>query len=182
MVAVSSGSAPTISSADSIRATKSSTAGCTSTHPPPNRWTLPAPSCSSTAGVPQATSAIPWVPSITMGSVHPSEPPPALVRGLSGHPVGLVLLARLAVDASRHGKGLGALLLTEALRKAALAGEVVAARLVVVDAIEEIAARSYTHHGFIAGPGVVQFTGSSVRRRARCAPTRRVAVVVEVRR
>jgi GNAT superfamily N-acetyltransferase len=53
----------------------------------------------------------------------------------------------------RAGKGLGALLLAEALRKAVAAGEAAAARLVVVDAIDHEAAKFYAHHGFIAAPG-----------------------------
>ncbi|MHB8341923.1 MAG: GNAT family N-acetyltransferase [Mycobacteriales bacterium] len=87
---------------------------------------------------------------LTMGSVQRAEAPPALVRGLPGYPVGMVLLARLAVDARDQSQGLGALLLAEALRKAVTAGEVAAARLIVVDAIDEAAARFYAHHGFVA--------------------------------
>jgi GNAT superfamily N-acetyltransferase len=90
--------------------------------------------------------------SLTMGSVKRAEAPQSLVRGLPGYPVGMVLLARLAVDRSAQGQGLGALLLAEALRKAVTAGEAAAARLVVVDAIDEAAARFYTHHGFLAVP------------------------------
>ena len=90
--------------------------------------------------------------SLTMGSVQRAEAPPALVRGLPGYPVGMVLLARLAVDARYQGQGLGALLLAEALRKAAAAGEAAAARLVVVDAVDEAAARFYAYHGFAAFP------------------------------
>ncbi|HEY5854520.1 MAG TPA: GNAT family N-acetyltransferase [Aldersonia sp.] len=90
--------------------------------------------------------------SLTMGAVRRADAPPALVRGLPGYPVGMVLLARLAVDAGQQGQGLGGLLLTEALRKAVAAGEAAAARLVVVDAIDETAERFYAHHGFIAVP------------------------------
>lgn len=50
-----------------------------------------------------------------------------LVRGLPGYPVGAVLLARLAVNGTDQGEGLGSLLLTEALRKAVAAGEHAAA-------------------------------------------------------
>ena len=91
--------------------------------------------------------------SLTMGSVLRAEAPPKLVRGLPAYPVGMVLLARLAVDRGEQGKGLGALLLAEALRKAVAAGEAAAARLVVVDAIDDEAAKFYAHHGFIAAPG-----------------------------
>jgi len=64
----------------------------------------------------------------------------------------MALLARLAVDARYQGRGLGAALLAEALRKAVAAGEVAAARLAVVDALDEAAARFYAHHGFVAVP------------------------------
>lgn len=88
--------------------------------------------------------------SLTMGSVRREEPPAGLVRGLPGYPVGMVLLARLAVDADHQGKGVGAQALAEALRKAVTAGEAAAARLVVVDAIDTAAASFYAHHGFVA--------------------------------
>jgi len=90
--------------------------------------------------------------SLTMGSVRREEAPRRLVRGLPGYPVGMVLLARLAVDQSEQGKRRGALLLAEALRKALAAGEAAAARLVVVDAIDDQAASFYRHHGFIPPP------------------------------
>lgn len=91
--------------------------------------------------------------SLTMGSVLRTGAPPKLVRGLPAYPVGMVLLARLAVDQSEQGQGLGALLLAEALRKAVAAGEAAAARLVVVGAIDDEAAKFYAHHGFITAPG-----------------------------
>lgn len=90
--------------------------------------------------------------SLTMGSVLRSDAPKTLVRGLPAHPIGVALLARLAVDARHQGEGLGGLLLAEALRKAVAAGDAAAARLVVVDAIDEAAARFYAHHGFFAVP------------------------------
>lgn len=90
--------------------------------------------------------------SLTMGSVLRSDAPAKLVRGLPTYPVGMVLLARLAVDRREQGKGFGALLLAEALRKAVAAGESAAARLVVVDAIDEQAAHFYERHGFIRAP------------------------------
>ncbi len=61
----------------------------------------------------------------------------------------MVLLARLAVDRRQQGRGLGATLLADSLRKAVAAGEAAAARLVVVDAN---AARFYERYGFIPAP------------------------------
>ena len=90
--------------------------------------------------------------SLTMGSVRRADAPAKLVRGLPAYPVGMVLLARLAVDRRHQGHGLGATLLAEALRKAVTAGEAAAARLVVVDAIDDNAVSFYQHHGFIPAP------------------------------
>jgi predicted N-acetyltransferase YhbS len=71
---------------------------------------------------------------------------------MPAYPVGMVLLARLAVDQSQQGKGVGAMLLAEALRKAVAAGEVAAARIIVVDAVDDRAAAFYQRYGFIGTP------------------------------
>ena len=90
--------------------------------------------------------------SLTMGSVLRADAPVKLVRGLPAYPVGMVLLARLAVDERDQGRGFGALILADALRKAVAAGEAAAARLIVVDAVDEDAARFYARHGFVPAP------------------------------
>jgi len=59
---------------------------------------------------------------------------------------------RLAVDEREHGSGHGGFLLAEALVRAVTAGEAVAARLVVVDAIDDEAAAFYEHFGFTRAP------------------------------
>ncbi|MHB1503263.1 MAG: GNAT family N-acetyltransferase [Acidimicrobiales bacterium] len=89
---------------------------------------------------------------LTMGSVRRVESPTKLIRGLPPYPVGMVLLARLAVERASQRRGFGALLLAEALRKAVVAGEAAAARLVVVDAIDGRAADFYARYGFVAAP------------------------------
>lgn len=86
--------------------------------------------------------------SLTMGSVQRADAPAALVRGMPAYPVPMVLIARLAVDRAEQGSGLGTRLLADALRMAVQASEAVAARLVVVDAVDESAARFYRRHGF----------------------------------
>jgi GNAT superfamily N-acetyltransferase len=63
-----------------------------------------------------------------------------------------ILLARLALDRRLHGQGLGGELLWDALKRAVAASEIAAARVVVVDAIEQRAARFYMHHGFVTIP------------------------------
>jgi len=78
--------------------------------------------------------------------------PPRLGRG-SPDAIPAVLLARLALDRSLQGQGLGGELLVDALSRAVQASDVAAGRLVVVDAIDEAAAAFYEHHGFVAVPG-----------------------------
>lgn len=63
-----------------------------------------------------------------------------------------ILLAKLALDVSLHGQGLGGELLLDALTRCVRAGEIVASRFVVVDAIDEDAARFYEKYGFTRIP------------------------------
>jgi len=73
--------------------------------------------------------------------------PRSIGRG-SPAEVPAVLLARLAIDASLQGQGLGGAILVDALRRVVAATDLVAARFVVVDALHENAATFYEHHGF----------------------------------
>jgi GNAT superfamily N-acetyltransferase len=66
--------------------------------------------------------------------------------------VSATLLGRLAVNAELQGRGLGSVLLAEALRKAYGNAAVVGSSMVVVDAIDERAAEFYRVHGFIHLP------------------------------
>jgi GNAT superfamily N-acetyltransferase len=59
-----------------------------------------------------------------------------------------ILLARLALDRELYGQGLGAELLLDALSRAVSVSNQVGGRYVVVDAIDESAAKFYTHYGF----------------------------------
>jgi GNAT superfamily N-acetyltransferase len=90
--------------------------------------------------------------SLVMGHVRQEDASRKLVRGTPRYPVGMVLLARLALDGSQQGHGLGAQLLKLALVRAVSAGEVAAARLVAVDALDGEAEAFYRRWGFIALP------------------------------
>jgi ribosomal protein S18 acetylase RimI-like enzyme len=59
-----------------------------------------------------------------------------------------ILLAKLAVDNSLQGQGVGRDLLLEALERCVDAGQTVGARYVVVDAADEHAAAFYEKYGF----------------------------------
>lgn len=58
------------------------------------------------------------------------------------------LLARLALDRSLRGQGLGGELLVDALTRIVAAADVAGGRLIVVDAIDEVAAAFYGRHDF----------------------------------
>jgi GNAT superfamily N-acetyltransferase len=66
--------------------------------------------------------------------------------------VSATLLGRLAVSAELQGQGLGTILLAAALRKAYENASVIGSSMVVVDALDDRAARFYRAHGFIPLP------------------------------
>jgi ribosomal protein S18 acetylase RimI-like enzyme len=76
--------------------------------------------------------------------------PDAARKHLPRYPVvSATLIGRLAVSTIFQGRGLGSLLLAEALRKAYENASVVGSSMIVVDAIDERAVRFYQAHGFI---------------------------------
>jgi GNAT superfamily N-acetyltransferase len=89
---------------------------------------------------------------LTAGSVHKHESPERIARGLANHPVGVVLLARLAVDVSEQGKGLGKALLFDALKRVEEAADIVGVRAVMVHAIDDAARKFYEYFNFDPSP------------------------------
>ena len=85
---------------------------------------------------------------LAMGSVAHADTPSRLRRGMPD-PVPVVLLARLALDLSEQGTGLGGDLLIDALRRCVRGAREFGARAVVVDAIDENAAEFYRHFDFL---------------------------------
>ena len=85
---------------------------------------------------------------VAMSSIDISVVPENQRRGLPGQ-VPAVLLARLAVDETTQGEGLGALLLVDAFHRIAVASEVVSAHAVVVDALTAEARQFYERYGFL---------------------------------
>ena len=74
--------------------------------------------------------------------------PDELSRKLPRHPVPCALVGRLAVDRSAHGRGLGRMLLADAVKRTVAAGESVAMHALIVDAANEDAKRFYERFGF----------------------------------
>ena len=72
-------------------------------------------------------------------------------KGQSPHfPIPIALLARLAVDVTSQGQGVGATLLRDALSRVQAASAQVAVSAVVVHAIDEQVAAFYRRFGFRA--------------------------------
>lgn len=96
-----------------------------------------------------ATSKIAGYYTLSAASVDLSEIPDALTKKLPRYPaVPAIRLGRLAVAAPLRGQGLGAALLWDAMQRAAKVE--IGAFAMLVDAIDDGAARFYAHHGFTA--------------------------------
>lgn len=89
---------------------------------------------------------------LAAGSVSKYEAPERIAQGIANHPVGVVVLARLAVDRGEQGRGLGKALLRDALARVAQAADVIGVRAVLVHAIDETARKFYLYHGFQQSP------------------------------
>ena len=89
---------------------------------------------------------------LTTGSVHKHESPRRIAKGLANHPIGVVLLAKLAVDQSQQRKGFGEALLFDALSRIEEAADIVGVRAVLVHAIDEAARHFYLHFEFEESP------------------------------
>ena len=78
--------------------------------------------------------------------------PARIAKGLGHHPIPLTLLARLGVDLTEQGAGMGAGLLKDAIRRFLQAQSIIAARAMVVHAKDDRASAFYRHFGFAPSP------------------------------
>ena len=98
---------------------------------------------------------------LSMSTIEVSAATTRVAKGMPRYPIPVVLLARLAVDKSVQGQGLGRLLLLAAMQKAVQLGRVPLAadggpglpmRAMLVHAIDEQAAQFYEHFGLSRSP------------------------------
>lgn len=75
-----------------------------------------------------------------------------VIKGMPQYPIPVVLLARLAVDRSVAGHGLGAWLLRDAMIRTLAAAEAIGVRAMVVHAVDQDAAAFYLRHGLEPSP------------------------------
>jgi GNAT superfamily N-acetyltransferase len=90
--------------------------------------------------------------SLVVGEVAYADAPERLTKGLARHPVPLMLLARLAVSTAWQGRGIGAGLLKDAIRRTMQAADIAGIRAFAVHAKDEPARRFYEHFGFAPSP------------------------------
>ena len=90
---------------------------------------------------------------MAVGGVDLIQVPPAIKNGSRPDPLPVLVLARLAVDRTRQGTGLGAGLLRDALERAAQLSESIGAAALLVYARDEAARDFYLRHGdFLQSP------------------------------
>jgi GNAT superfamily N-acetyltransferase len=89
---------------------------------------------------------------LVVGEVSLEDAPERLTKGLARHPVPIMLLARLAVSTSWQGKGVGAGLLKDAMRRTMQAADIAGIRAFAVHAKGDVASAFYRHFGFLPSP------------------------------
>ena len=89
---------------------------------------------------------------LAAGSVGREETPRRVAQGLGQYPVPVILLARLAVDVSEQGHGLGSGLVKDAIFRAAQAADIIGVRALLTHAKDEAARAFYANFGFEPSP------------------------------
>lgn len=89
---------------------------------------------------------------LVVGQVAYEGAPERLTKGLARHPVPIMLLARLAVSAGWQGRGVGAGLLKDAMRRTLQAADIAGIRAFGVHAKDEAARAYYERFDFIPAP------------------------------
>lgn len=86
---------------------------------------------------------------IKPGDVQPKEAPDSVIKGASRvQPIGIALIARLAVDRNHQNKELGTDLLCHAVLTIYKAIDILGGRAIMVHALNDRAADFYKRHGF----------------------------------
>lgn len=89
---------------------------------------------------------------LAAASIVPEQATARAAKGMPRHPIPAALLARLAVDTSVQGRGIGAWLLRDAMLRTLSAAEAVGIRVLLVHALDDNACRFYERHGFEPSP------------------------------
>ena len=90
--------------------------------------------------------------SLCVGAVEQAEAPSRVTKGLARHPIPVMLLARLAIDQSEQGCGLGKALLKDALLRTTQAADIAGIRALLVHAKDDEARSWYEALDFEPSP------------------------------
>ncbi len=90
--------------------------------------------------------------SLAFGSIENQAASPRVRKGLARHPIPIMLLARLAVDVTEHGQGIGKGLLKDALLRTLQAADIGGLRALIVHANDAQAKAFYKKFGFESSP------------------------------
>ena len=89
---------------------------------------------------------------LVVGEVRCEDAPERLTKGLARHPLPFMLLARLGVGLDWQGRGEGAGLLKDAMRRTVQAADIAGIRAMAVHAKDETARAFYRRFEFIDAP------------------------------
>ena len=89
---------------------------------------------------------------LTFGSILKDELPRKTNRNLPNYPIPVMILARLAVDKSETGNGLGKGLLKDAILRTLQASEIAGIKAIMVKAKDEKAKAFYEKFDFLVSP------------------------------
>lgn len=90
--------------------------------------------------------------SLAAGPAEHADATARVRKGMARHPIPLVILARLAVDQSAQGQGLGEALLKDALVRVASAADLIGVRALIAHAKDEKAKAFYERFEFERSP------------------------------
>lgn len=89
---------------------------------------------------------------ISAGSVSRDFVPSRIAKGVPNHPIPVALLARLAIDQTVQGQGLGSALLKDAMMRVYKAADIMGVRAILVHALDDEARKFYEKFNFVSSP------------------------------
>jgi GNAT superfamily N-acetyltransferase len=89
---------------------------------------------------------------VTAAGLEREAATPRIIKGMPRYPIPVVLLARLAVDTTVAGRGIGAWLLRDAMTRTLAAADTIAVRAMLVHATDDTARAFYLRHGLEPSP------------------------------
>lgn len=89
---------------------------------------------------------------LVVSEIAYEDAPERLTKGLARHPVPVAILARLAVSVDQQGKGVGAGLLKDAMKRTLQAADIIGIRAFIVHAKDDNAKRFYERFNFVPSP------------------------------